>query len=266
MPTRLRPQGAQGRGGCRGSRCWFDAGHGCFRDWKLCHYRPHVCRLARAADCCCTQVFSCPHSRAPKLGGTGLRGHWLKGIPYHILASVDRASITISCSPVFASLSLPLFSCIASLCPCLAPITLAHVAQSIPRGHCMSISHTVGQSKHGRAGPAGCVLKGIAPRVVPIPHLGIRSRGLKSHLLLTHALPSSCSVSQACSVFFLFALAFVACSRANQAFQSRTSRVHVERHSTICGSHPTSWHPFMGPQKPSLAHSDALSHTCSIFF
>ena len=73
----------------------------------------------------------------------------------------------------------------------------------------MSIPHTVGQIKHGRAGPAGCVLKGIAPHVVPIPHLGIRSRGLKSHLLLTHALPSSCSVSQACSIFFLFALALL---------------------------------------------------------
>ena len=98
-----------------------------------------------------------------------------------------------------------LCSCIAFLCPCHAPITVAHLAPSVPTG---ALHVHSGQIKHGRAGPAGRVLKGIAPRVVPIPHLGIRSRGLKSHLLLTHALPSSCSVSQACSVFFLFALAW----------------------------------------------------------
>ena len=42
-----------------------------------------------------------------------------------------------------------------------------------------------GQIKHFRAGPVGCMWKGIAPYVAPIPHLGIRSWGLKSHLLLT---------------------------------------------------------------------------------
>ena len=80
----------------------------------------------------------------------------------------------------------------AFVCPCLAPIIVAPLASSIPRGASHVHSAHSRRIKHGRADPAGCVLKGIAPHVLSIPHLGIRA------LLLTRALPSSCSFSQAC--------------------------------------------------------------------
>ena len=71
----------------------------------------------------------------------------------------------------------------ASLCPCLAPIIVASLASSVPRGASHVHSAHSRRIKHGRADPAGCVLKGIAPHVPCIPHLGIRA------LLLTRALP-----------------------------------------------------------------------------
>ena len=126
-------------------------------------------------------------------------------------------------------------------------------------------------SKHGGSGLTGRGLKRH-----PIPHLGIRSRGLNSHLLLTrfrfsklarfvvaflHGLFVSMSSSYHSGKFCIIrSQGSIACpfrtQQANQAWQSRSSRVCVERHSTTCALHPTSWHPC------SLAHSCSPSQAC----
>ena len=84
------------------------------------------------------------------------------------------------------------------------------------QAHVVSIPHTAGQTKHGRGGPTVCMWSSIALHEVSIPHLGICSQGLSSHLAHSDALSRTCSILRrfACAlslslllVFFMFIIA-----------------------------------------------------------